>query len=121
MTFLCNVAVWVSTVMEPVGLEAGAGHPFHGLRQGPDDPPWKDNRGVKARRELMQKYVPDGDLHDNNMLADFPQETVEPFNLNPSRPTQIQRTRLLRRPIYARTPPHWPESFHPASPAQCFS
>ena len=35
MTFLSNVAVWVSTVMEPAGLEAGQGILFDRLCQGP--------------------------------------------------------------------------------------
>ena len=35
MTFLSNVAVWISTVMEPAGLEAGVGILSTGLCQGP--------------------------------------------------------------------------------------
>jgi branched-chain amino acid transport system substrate-binding protein len=48
MTFLSNVAVWVSTVMEPAGLEAGVGILSTAYVKDPDDPAWKDDAGVKA-------------------------------------------------------------------------
>ena len=60
MTFLSNVAVWVSTVMEPAGLEAGQGILSTAYVKDPDDPAWKDDAGVKGWREFMIKYVPDG-------------------------------------------------------------
>ncbi len=60
MTFLSNVAVWVSTVMEPAGLEAGTGILSTACVKDPDDPAWKDDPGVKGWRAFMTKYVPDG-------------------------------------------------------------
>jgi branched-chain amino acid transport system substrate-binding protein len=68
MTFLANVAVWVSSVMQPAGLEAGIGILSTAYVKDPDDPAWKDDAGVKAWREFMVKYVPDGDLHDTNYV-----------------------------------------------------
>src|ERR1700682_879047 len=68
MTFLSNVAVWVSTVMEPAGLEAGVGILSTAYVKDPDDPAWKDDAGVKGWREFMVKYVPDADLHDTNYV-----------------------------------------------------
>lgn len=68
MTFLSNVAVWVSTVMEPAGLEAGQGILSTAYVKDPDDPAWKDDPGVKGWREFMTRYVPDGDLHDTNYV-----------------------------------------------------
>jgi branched-chain amino acid transport system substrate-binding protein len=68
MTFLSNVAVWVSTVMEPAGLEAGVGILSTAYVKDPDDPAWKDDAGVKSWREFMVKYVPDADLHDTNYV-----------------------------------------------------
>ncbi|HEY4985432.1 MAG TPA: ABC transporter substrate-binding protein, partial [Bradyrhizobium sp.] len=58
MTFLSNVAVWVSTVMEPAGLEAGTGILSTAYVKDPDDPAWKDDAGVKGWRDFMVKYVP---------------------------------------------------------------
>ena len=68
MTFLSNVAVWVSTVMEPAGLEAGIGILSTAYVKDPDDPAWKDDAGVKGWREFMTKYVPEADLHDTNYV-----------------------------------------------------
>jgi branched-chain amino acid transport system substrate-binding protein len=68
MTFLSNVAVWVSTVMEPAGLEAGQGILSTAYVKDPDDPAWKDDPGVKGWREFMLKYIPDADLHDTNYV-----------------------------------------------------
>jgi hypothetical protein len=68
MTFLSNVAVWISTVMEPAGVEAGTGILSTAYVKDPDDPAWKDDPGVKGWREFMIKYVPDGDLHDTNYV-----------------------------------------------------
>src|SRR5438874_7502088 len=68
MTFLSNVAVWISTVMEPAGLEAGTGILSTAYVKDPDDPAWKDDAGVKGWREFMTKYVPDGDQHDTNYV-----------------------------------------------------
>lgn len=68
LTFLSNVAVWISTVMEPAGVEAGTGILSTAYVKDPDDPAWKDDAGVKGWREFMIKYVPDGDLHDTNYV-----------------------------------------------------
>jgi ABC-type branched-subunit amino acid transport system substrate-binding protein len=68
MTFLSNVAVWVSTVMEPAGLEAGIGIVSTAYVKDPDDPAWKDDPGVKGWRAFMTKYVPEADQHDTNYV-----------------------------------------------------
>jgi branched-chain amino acid transport system substrate-binding protein len=68
MTFLSNVAVWVSTVMEPAGLEAGIGILSTAYVKDPDDPAWKDDAGVRGWREFMTKYVPEADQHDTNYV-----------------------------------------------------
>jgi branched-chain amino acid transport system substrate-binding protein len=71
MTFLSNVAVWVSAVMEPAGLEAGVGILSTAYVKDPDDPAWKNDAGVKAWREFMTKYVPEADLHDTNYVNSY--------------------------------------------------
>lgn len=68
MTFLSNTAVWISTVMQPAGVEAGTGIISTAYVKDPDDPAWKDNPGMKGWREFMTKYVPDGDQHDTNYV-----------------------------------------------------
>jgi len=71
MTFLSNVAVWINTVMQPAGLEASTGILSTAYIKDPDDPAWKDDPGVKAWREFMIKYAPDGDLHDANYVNSY--------------------------------------------------
>jgi ABC-type branched-subunit amino acid transport system substrate-binding protein len=71
MTFLSNVAVWINTVMEPAGLEAGIGILSTAYIKDPDDPAWKDDAGVKAWREFMVKYAPEADLHDTNYVNSY--------------------------------------------------
>jgi ABC-type branched-subunit amino acid transport system substrate-binding protein len=71
MTFLSNVAVWISTVMEPAGLEAGVGILSTAYVKDPDDPAWKDDPGVKAWREFMTRYVPEADQHDTNYVNSY--------------------------------------------------
>jgi branched-chain amino acid transport system substrate-binding protein len=68
MTFLSSTAVWISTVMQPAGLEAGTGILSTAYVKDPDDPAWSDDAGVKGWREFMTKYVPEGDLHDTNYV-----------------------------------------------------
>src|SRR5665213_1410788 len=68
MIFLSNVAVWVSSVMQHAGLEAGIGILSTAYVKDPDDPAWKDDAGVKQWREFMTKYVPDADQHDTNYV-----------------------------------------------------
>src|SRR5580698_8888677 len=68
MTFLSSTAVWISSVMQPAGLEAGTGILSTAYVKDPDDPAWKDDAGVKAWREFMTRYVPDADQHDTNYV-----------------------------------------------------
>jgi branched-chain amino acid transport system substrate-binding protein len=68
MIFLSNVAVWVSSVMQPAGLEAGIGILSTAYVKDPDDPAWKDDAGVKGWREFMTKYIPEADQHDTNYV-----------------------------------------------------
>ncbi|WP_029085495.1 ABC transporter substrate-binding protein [Bradyrhizobium sp. th.b2] len=68
MTFLSNTAVWISTVMQPAGVEAGIGIISTAYVKDPDDPAWKDDPGMKGWREFMTRYLPDGDQHDTNYV-----------------------------------------------------
>ncbi|KIU52227.1 MULTISPECIES: ABC transporter substrate-binding protein [Bradyrhizobium] len=68
MTFLSNTAVWISTVMQPAGVEAGTGIISTAYVKDPDDPAWKDDPGMKGWREFMTRYLPDGDQHDTNYV-----------------------------------------------------
>ncbi|CAL79877.1 Putative ABC transporter (substrate-binding protein); putative branched-chain amino acid transporter [Bradyrhizobium sp. ORS 278] len=71
MTFLTNVSVWMSSVMEPAGLEAGTGIISTAYVKDPLDPAWADDAGVKGWREFMARYVPDGDVRDSNYVNGY--------------------------------------------------
>jgi branched-chain amino acid transport system substrate-binding protein len=68
LTFLSNVAVWISSVMQPAGLEASTGILSTAYVKDPDDPAWADDPGVNGWRDFMVKYVPEADLHDTNYV-----------------------------------------------------
>ncbi|GKQ53704.1 ABC transporter substrate-binding protein [Bradyrhizobium sp. Ce-3] len=68
MTFLSNTAVWISTVMQPAGVEAGTGIISTAYVKDPDDPAWKDDPGMKGWRDFMTRFVPEGDQHDTNYV-----------------------------------------------------
>ena len=68
MTFLSNVAVWISTVMEPAGRRGWHRHPLHRLRQGSRRPRLEGRSRRQGMARVHVKYVPDGDLHDTNYV-----------------------------------------------------
>ena len=71
MFFLANVSIWVSSVMEPAGLEKGIGILSTAYVKDPNDPAWTDDSGVKAYKAFLQKYVPDGDLRDQGFVNGY--------------------------------------------------
>jgi branched-chain amino acid transport system substrate-binding protein len=71
LTFLSNVAVWISTVMEPAGLEAGVGIISSAYVKDPMDPAWKDDAGARGWREFMARYMPEGDVRDQNFVNGY--------------------------------------------------
>lgn len=71
MFFLANVSIWVSTVMEPAGLDKGVGILSTAYVKDPSDPAWADDPGVKEYRAFLQKYVPDGDVRDQGFVNGY--------------------------------------------------
>jgi branched-chain amino acid transport system substrate-binding protein len=71
VTFLSNVAVWISTVMEPAGLDAGVGIISSAYVKDPMDPAWQDDAGARGWRQFMAKYMPDGDVRDQNFVNGY--------------------------------------------------
>jgi branched-chain amino acid transport system substrate-binding protein len=71
MFFLANVSIWVSSVMEPAGLEKGIGILSTAYVKDPNDPAWADDPGVKEYKAFLQKYVPDGDLRDQGFVNGY--------------------------------------------------
>lgn len=63
--FLNNVSVSVEAVLKPAGLEASKGIISAFYLKDPDDPQWKDDPGRLEWLEWMQKYYPEGNVHDS--------------------------------------------------------
>jgi ABC-type branched-subunit amino acid transport system substrate-binding protein len=65
LTFLNNVATSVAAVLEPAGLEKSKGLITALYYKDPTDPQWDNDAAMKAWREWIKKYYPDGNLADS--------------------------------------------------------
>ena len=66
MMFMTNVSVSGSIVMQPAGAEKGIGLITSDYRKDQSDPAWADDPGMNEWRDFMRRYIPDGELGDNN-------------------------------------------------------
>jgi branched-chain amino acid transport system substrate-binding protein len=66
--FLTNVSLSVAQVMVPAGPEKGVGIITSNYGKDSTDPAWKDDPGMNEWRAFMKKYIPDGNLTDNNYI-----------------------------------------------------
>jgi branched-chain amino acid transport system substrate-binding protein len=66
MMFMTNVSVSGSIVMQPAGAEKGIGLITSDYRKDQSDPAWADDAGMNEWRDFMRRYIPDGELGDNN-------------------------------------------------------
>jgi branched-chain amino acid transport system substrate-binding protein len=66
MMFMTNVSVSAAAVMQPAGPEKGVGLITSDYRKDQSDPSWANDPGMAEWRGFMQKYIPDGDVADNN-------------------------------------------------------
>ena len=71
MFFLSNVAIWVSSVMKPAGVEKGIGIISSAYVKDPTDPGWDSAPGMKEWRAFMAKYMSDADASDQNYVNSF--------------------------------------------------
>ncbi|MFV0281251.1 MAG: ABC transporter substrate-binding protein [Rhodoblastus sp.] len=69
--FLSNVAIWISSVMEPAGVEKGVGIMSSAYVKDPMDPAWKDDAGLKGFLDFMAKYMPGQDHRDQNFVNGY--------------------------------------------------
>ncbi|MDE2364332.1 MAG: ABC transporter substrate-binding protein [Hyphomicrobiales bacterium] len=71
MFYMANVAIWISSVMEPAGVEKGVGILSSAYVKDPMDPTWKDDADVKNFRDFMAKYMPGQDWRDQNFVNGY--------------------------------------------------
>ena len=65
LAFVNNVSASVAAVLEPAGLEKSKGLLTALYIKDPTDPQWDNDAAMKAWREWMKKYYPDGNLADS--------------------------------------------------------
>jgi branched-chain amino acid transport system substrate-binding protein len=65
---LTNVSVSVGVVMKPAGLDASQGIISSAYIKDPTDPQWKNDPGMKAWNEFLDKYYPNANRADGAVL-----------------------------------------------------
>ena len=71
MFFLSNVAIWVSTVLEPAGVEKAVGIISSAYVKDPGDSGWDNDPGMKEWKAWISKYMPDVDPRDQNYVNSY--------------------------------------------------
>jgi len=66
--FLNNVSVSIGSVMKPAGFENGQGIISSIYLKDPTDPQWKDDPAMKAWNAFLEKYYPDANRADVNVM-----------------------------------------------------
>ncbi|MGY4627808.1 ABC transporter substrate-binding protein [Bradyrhizobium sp. USDA 4486] len=69
--FLNNVSISIGSVMKPAGVENGQGIISSAYLKDPTDPQWKDDAGMKAWNEFLDKYYPDANRTDNSVVYGY--------------------------------------------------
>jgi branched-chain amino acid transport system substrate-binding protein len=62
--YLNSVSGSIGAVLKPAGLDKSVGLISVQYLKDPQDPAWKDDKGMNEWREFMKKYYPDGNLSD---------------------------------------------------------
>ena len=71
MFFLTNVAIWISTVLEPAGVEKAVGIMSSVYVKDPADPGWDSDPDMKEWKAWMTKYMPEADPRDQNYVNSY--------------------------------------------------
>jgi branched-chain amino acid transport system substrate-binding protein len=66
LMFMTNVSVSGAVVMQPAGPEKGIGLITSDYRKDQSDPAWANDPGMNEWRDFMRRYMPEGELGDNN-------------------------------------------------------
>jgi ABC-type branched-subunit amino acid transport system substrate-binding protein len=69
--FLSNVAIWISTVIEPAGPEKAGGIMSSVYVKDPADPGWDNDPGMKEWKAWITKYMPEADPRDQNYVNSY--------------------------------------------------
>jgi branched-chain amino acid transport system substrate-binding protein len=69
--FLNNVSVSVGSVIKPAGMENAQGIISSAYLKDPTDPQWKDDAGMKAWNEFLDKYFPEANRADGSVIYGY--------------------------------------------------
>jgi len=69
--YLNNVSAQIGSVLKPAGFDKSVGLITTQYIKDPDDPDWKDDKAMKDWVAFMQKYYPDGNLHDSSNVYGY--------------------------------------------------
>jgi len=68
MYILTNVSASVGAVMKPAGIDASQGIISSAYLKDPTDPQWKNDPGLKAWNEFLEKYYPEANRADGGVV-----------------------------------------------------
>jgi branched-chain amino acid transport system substrate-binding protein len=68
MHFLNNVSASIGSVIAPAGMENAQGIISSNYLKDPTDPQWKDDAGMKAWNEFLDKYFPEANRADASIV-----------------------------------------------------
>jgi branched-chain amino acid transport system substrate-binding protein len=69
--FLNNVAASIGSVIKPAGMENAQGIISSAFLKDPTDPQWKSDAGMKAWNEFLDKYYPEANRSDSNVMYGY--------------------------------------------------
>jgi branched-chain amino acid transport system substrate-binding protein len=68
---LNNVSASIGSVMKPAGFENSQGIISSAYLKDPTDPQWKDDAGMKAWNEFLDKYYPEANRADGSVMYGY--------------------------------------------------
>ena len=71
MFYITNVAIWISTVLEPAGVDKAVGLMSSVYVKDPADPGWDSDPDMKVWKGWMAKYMPEADPRDQNYVNSY--------------------------------------------------
>ncbi len=80
--FLNNVSASVGAVMKPAGFDASQGIISSAYLKDPTDPQWKNDPGMKAWNEFLDKYYPEANRADGTVIYAYTEAQTLVYVLN---------------------------------------
>ena len=96
VSILDNASASIANTLRPAGLQNASGVISTSLLKDASDPAWRDDPAMKAWSSFMDKYYPDGDKDDINVVFGYAAaETV--FQVLSQCGTDLSRENVMRQ------------------------